>query len=173
MYRHPHYRYTDTRALQAPIAPLQIPTRTRPRSQTSLSAVEYRTTLLSASTVSTYISGQRITRNCILTETDRKLKERLEDLERRAASSSASPEQKPAELQPTQRSPHQPFPSPSPLKSDLSRRIPEVQGHYVAPHEERDMFQKQHIDRQLSTSPHLSATLRIQLQIQLHVRCQK
>ncbi|CAN9194409.1 unnamed protein product [Alternaria alternata] len=49
----------------------------------------------------------------------KKLKKRLEDLERRAASSSASPEQKPAELQPPQRSPRQEFPSPSSSESSF------------------------------------------------------
>ncbi|KAH6614962.1 hypothetical protein C7974DRAFT_402988 [Boeremia exigua] len=70
----------------------------------------------------------------------KKLKKRLEDLERRAASSSASPEQKPAELQPPQTSPRQEFPSPS--SSDSS---------YTTPPEDR-MFSHQYT-RQLSTSP--------------------
>lgn len=92
----------------------------------------------------------------------KKLKKRLEDLvssratttriapscllmrmqERRAASSSASPEQKPAELQPPQRSPRQEFPSPS--SSDSSYTTP--------PAEDRTMFAHQWT-RQLSTSP--------------------
>lgn len=80
----------------------------------------------------------------------KKLKKRLEDLERRAASSSASPEQKPAELQPTQRSPRQPFPSPSSSESDFGRRTPEIQSYAV---EDRSMFSHQYTDRQLSTSP--------------------
>ncbi|CAO2650464.1 Nn.00g017560.m01.CDS01 [Neocucurbitaria sp. VM-36] len=71
----------------------------------------------------------------------KKLKKRLEDLERRAASSSASPEQKPAELQPPQRSPRQEFPSPS--SSDSS---------YTTPPAEDRMFSHQYT-RQLSTSP--------------------
>lgn len=71
----------------------------------------------------------------------KKLKKRLEDLERRAASSSASPEQKPAELQPPQRSPRQEFPSPS--SSDSS---------YTTPPAEDRLFQHQYT-RQLSTSP--------------------
>lgn len=70
----------------------------------------------------------------------KKLKKRLEDLERRAASSSASPEQKPAELQPPQTSPRQEFPSPA--SSDSS---------YTTPPEDR-MFSHQYT-RQLSTSP--------------------
>lgn len=91
----------------------------------------------------------------------KKLKKRLEDLvsfpaartsysferranrvqERRAASSSASPEQKPAELQLPQRSPRQEFPSPS--SSDSS---------YTTPPAEDRMFSHQYT-RQLSTSP--------------------
>ncbi|KAF1930761.1 uncharacterized protein M421DRAFT_358176 [Didymella exigua CBS 183.55] len=70
----------------------------------------------------------------------KKLKKRLEDLERRAASSSASPEQKPAELQPPQTSPRQEFPSPA--SSDSS---------YATPPEDH-MFSHQYT-RQLSTSP--------------------
>ncbi|RYN83766.1 hypothetical protein AA0119_g564 [Alternaria tenuissima] len=71
----------------------------------------------------------------------KKLKKRLEDLERRAASSSASPEQKPAELQPPQRSPRQEFPSPSSSESS-----------YTTPPAEDRMFSHQYT-RQLSTSP--------------------
>ncbi|KAF1994076.1 hypothetical protein P154DRAFT_527320 [Amniculicola lignicola CBS 123094] len=82
----------------------------------------------------------------------KKLKKRLEDLERRAASSSASPEQKPAELQPPSRSPRQEFPSPSSSESDYSRRTPEIPGHYISPPDERGMFAHQYT-RQLSTSP--------------------
>lgn len=91
----------------------------------------------------------------------KKLKKRLEDLvssratapriardnvlmrvqERRAASTSASPEQKPAELQPPQRSPRQEFPSPSSSESS-----------YTTPPAEDRMFSHQYT-RQLSTSP--------------------
>jgi hypothetical protein len=61
--------------------------------------------------------------------------------ERRAASSSASPEQKPAELQPQQMSPRQEFPSPSSSESS-----------YSTPPAEDRMFSHQYT-RQLSTSP--------------------
>lgn len=71
----------------------------------------------------------------------KKLKKRLEDLERRAASSSASPEQKPAELQLPQRSPRQGFPSP-----------PSSDSSYTTPPAEDRMFSHQYT-RQLSTSP--------------------
>ncbi|CAI6240998.1 unnamed protein product [Periconia digitata] len=80
----------------------------------------------------------------------KKLKKRLEDLERRAASSSASPEPKPAQLAASQRSPRQVFP-PSPASSESDfRRTPEAPNHYA--HEEH-MFGRQYTDRQLSTSP--------------------
>ncbi|KAF2018657.1 hypothetical protein BU24DRAFT_418179 [Aaosphaeria arxii CBS 175.79] len=82
----------------------------------------------------------------------KKLKKRLEDLERRAASSSASPEQKPAELQLPTRSPRQEFPSPASSESDYSRRTPELHNQYIQPHDERGMFSHQYT-RQLSTSP--------------------
>lgn len=82
----------------------------------------------------------------------KKLKKRLEDLERRAASSSASPEQKPAELRRPTRSPRQEFPSPASSESEYGRRTPELQNHYGAPTEERGMFSHQYT-RQLSTSP--------------------
>ncbi|KAF2196750.1 hypothetical protein GQ43DRAFT_435742 [Delitschia confertaspora ATCC 74209] len=86
----------------------------------------------------------------------KKLKKRLEDLERRAASSSASPEQRPAELhRSTTTSPRQEYPSPASTTDssdnhDYSRRTPEVQ--YGSHHEERGMFSHQYT-RQLSTSP--------------------
>ena len=81
----------------------------------------------------------------------KKLKKRLEDLERRAASSSASPEPKPAQLAASQRSPRQVFP-PSPASSESDfRRTPEAPSHYVQ--EEHGMFARQYTDRQLSTSP--------------------
>ncbi|KAF2691120.1 hypothetical protein K458DRAFT_288461 [Lentithecium fluviatile CBS 122367] len=85
----------------------------------------------------------------------KKLKKRLEDLERRAASSSTSPEPpKPLELQNQQRSPRQAFPSPASSESDFGRRTPEAQTHYIPAHEDRGgMFSQQFCDRQLSTSP--------------------
>jgi hypothetical protein len=82
----------------------------------------------------------------------KKLKKRLEDLERRAASSSASPEQKPAELQQPTRSPRQEFPSPASSESDFGRRTPEIQSYHVQAPDERGMFSHQYT-RQLSTSP--------------------
>lgn len=90
----------------------------------------------------------------------KKLKKRLEDLERRAGSSSASPEQTHEELN----SPEPvPAPSASPStssqrqrsSSSLSRRehTPEVLAQqYVLPSDDRGMFSQQ-FTRQLSTSP--------------------
>jgi hypothetical protein len=146
--------HTDTRAHQVLSVPPQTPTRTGLRSRISLSAGEYRTVSLSATTVRS--------RDCSYSHrseahTDfvsgKKLKKRLEDLERRAASSSASPEQRPAELQPPMRSPRQDFPSPASSESDYNRRTPETPSHhYIPPSEERGMFSHQYT-RQLSTSP--------------------
>ncbi|OJD37702.1 basic-leucine zipper transcription factor [Diplodia corticola] len=85
----------------------------------------------------------------------KKLKKRLEDLERRAASSSASPEQRPAELD---RSHAQPRDHSAPVssadQSDYSRRSPDMQQqqHFLQPHDDRNMFSYQNT-RQISTSP--------------------
>ncbi|KAF2813216.1 uncharacterized protein BDZ99DRAFT_460500 [Mytilinidion resinicola] len=86
----------------------------------------------------------------------KKLKKRLEDLERRAASSSASPEQQPAELDRSHSQPREEFHSPSSSDSvdhqEYGRRTPEMQNQYLPHHEERGMFSHQYT-RQLSTSP--------------------
>jgi hypothetical protein len=85
--------------------------------------------------VSPCATHPRIPRNCIL----------IRSQERRAASSSASPEQKPAELQQPHRSPRQDFPEfPSPSSSDSS--------YNTTPPAEDRMFAHQNF-RQLSTSP--------------------
>ena len=122
-------------------------------SPTLPSAAGYRTVSLSVTTVSPRdASYYRIARNSLLIPSPgKKLKKRLEDLERRAASSSASPEQKPAELQHPLPSPRQEFPSPASSESDYGRRTPEIQTQYMQPHDER-MFSHQYT-RQLSTSP--------------------
>jgi hypothetical protein len=86
----------------------------------------------------------------------KKLKKRLEDLERRAASSSASPEQKPAALarpSPPKRNTQLPTPELSADSSDYSSfgsQTPE-QTQFL-PYDERSMFSQQYT-RQLSTSP--------------------
>ncbi|OCK83269.1 hypothetical protein K432DRAFT_379659 [Lepidopterella palustris CBS 459.81] len=87
----------------------------------------------------------------------KKLKKRLEDLERRAASSSASPEQRPAELDRSNSQPREEYPSPNSATDsgdhhDYGRRTPELQNQYLPHHEERAMFSHQYT-RQLSTSP--------------------
>ncbi|KAK5167952.1 uncharacterized protein LTR77_006519 [Saxophila tyrrhenica] len=90
----------------------------------------------------------------------KKLKKRLEDLERRAGSSSASPEQRYEELAQTETS------DPSDRSPQLGAqrhrssggqahraRTPEVlQQQYVLPSEDRSMFSQQYT-RQMSTSP--------------------
>ena len=89
----------------------------------------------------------------------KKLKKRLEDLERRAGSSSASPEQKHEEL------PHKATTPSSLSLSSASQRQRSTSSHirrdhtpeilaqqYVLPSEDRGMFSQQ-FTRQLSTSP--------------------
>ncbi|KAF2461008.1 hypothetical protein BDY21DRAFT_334045 [Lineolata rhizophorae] len=85
----------------------------------------------------------------------KKLKKRLEDLERRAASNSASPEQRPAELnRPQQKVEEVPALDHSTSPPELvNRRTPEYsQPQYLSSHEDRGMFSHQYT-RQLSTSP--------------------
>jgi len=84
----------------------------------------------------------------------KKLKKRLEDLERRAASNSASPEQRHAELE---RSPQRldDYASEASVESEEtadSRRTPDMiyNTHYLTPHDDRNLFPD---TRQLSTSP--------------------
>lgn len=71
-----------------------------PRYRTSPNGDGYRIALLSAITVS--IGRSEHFEGCTYKALGKKLKRRLEDLERRAASSSASPEQQPAEILPSQ-----------------------------------------------------------------------
>lgn len=86
----------------------------------------------------------------------KKLKKRLEDLERRAASNSASPEQKPVELarpSPQKRNNQLPTPESSVDSSDYSSfgsQTPEPT--QFLSYDERSMFSQQYT-RQLSTSP--------------------
>ncbi|KAJ9654335.1 hypothetical protein H2201_009020 [Coniosporium apollinis] len=87
----------------------------------------------------------------------KKLKRRLEDLERRAASSSASPEQRPAELD---RSPSQPhdareLSAEAPETPDQGRRTPErCYSQYCGVNDDRSTFAPQY-SRQMSLSPPL------------------
>ncbi|KAK8193076.1 hypothetical protein HDK77DRAFT_480452 [Phyllosticta capitalensis] len=82
----------------------------------------------------------------------KKLKKRLEDLERRAASNSASPEQKPAELD---HSHVQPREDAAPAKTEETHEYPRTaeipQPQYYS-HDDRGMFAYQNT-RQISTSP--------------------
>ncbi|OTA33715.1 hypothetical protein BTJ68_04783 [Hortaea werneckii EXF-2000] len=88
----------------------------------------------------------------------KKLKKRLEDLEKRAGSSSASPEQRHEELaRPETVSERESSISSSrtrPTSNHVTRdRTPEVLGqHYMLPTEDRSMFSQQYT-RQMSTSP--------------------
>ncbi|KAF2145640.1 uncharacterized protein K452DRAFT_264843 [Aplosporella prunicola CBS 121167] len=83
----------------------------------------------------------------------KKLKKRLEDLERRAASNSASPEQRPAELDRSHAQPREEASSDAVEPADYSRRTPEVpQSQYAHGHDDRSLFSHQYT-RQLSTSP--------------------
>ncbi|KAK5017553.1 hypothetical protein LTR39_001483 [Cryomyces antarcticus] len=93
------------------------------------------------------------------TQAGKKLKKRLEDLERRAASSSASPEQSHEELerscsQPRDDGSQQSHPSYSSDGSHLDRHMsPELsQNHFYLSQDDRGMFSHQYT-RQLSTSP--------------------
>ncbi|KAF2088999.1 hypothetical protein K490DRAFT_38886 [Saccharata proteae CBS 121410] len=85
----------------------------------------------------------------------KKLKKRLEDLERRAASNSASPEQQPAELDRSHMQPRdeQPAAIESIEQPDYPRRTPELpHTQYMHAQDDRSLFSQQHF-RQLSTSP--------------------
>ncbi|RYN57767.1 hypothetical protein AA0117_g13196 [Alternaria alternata] len=70
--------------------------------------------------ISDYAERRQIQNRIALRTYRKNLKKRLEDLERRAASSSASPEQKPAELQGPPPSPRQELPPSSSLNTTLS-----------------------------------------------------
>ncbi|KAK4547374.1 hypothetical protein LTR36_001030 [Oleoguttula mirabilis] len=85
----------------------------------------------------------------------KKLKKRLEDLERRAGSSSASPEQRHEELARSDQASSDQAPQRQRSSSNLSARdrTPEILSqHYVLPSDDRSMFSQQ-FTRQLSTSP--------------------
>ena len=131
----------DTRAHPQPSQLQQTLMKTGPRSRTLLSAGGYKTALPSATTARSLRRGSKTwwVRALAVRRTVR-FNILIRYQERRAASSSASPEQKPVELQPPQTSPRQEFPSPS--SSDSS---------YTTPPEDR-MFSHQYT-RQLSTSP--------------------
>src|SRR5579871_37779 len=97
---------------------------------------------------------------CLLQKKGKKLKKRLEDLERKAASSSASPEQQPAELDSSSRQQKNEQNTSEvkaePLEFFSSRQQPSsetgVQQRYLAVQDDRNMFSQQ-FTRQISTSP--------------------
>lgn len=81
----------------------------------------------------------------------KKLKKRLEDLERRAGSSSASPEQQPAELAKVDAPQSKAIPIQD-SRRNATRRTPDVMAQQYLLPEDRTMFSQQYT-RQLSTSP--------------------
>jgi hypothetical protein len=95
-----------------------------------------------------------LTRGVLTPPPGKKLKKRLEDLERRAASNSASPEQKPAELAAPSRDDAR-SKSTSPRKnSGIRRHTPDVpQSSYFSTQDERAAMFTHQYTRQLSTSP--------------------
>jgi hypothetical protein len=136
--------------------PVRTLTRTGPRSPTLLNAGGYRIGLLNATIVSPRPQAD-IALRCLTVAPGKKLKKRLEDLERRAGSSSASPEQKHEELaQPepvsSNHSAHASISRPRSTSNQAHRaRTPDVVNqHYVLPSSE--MFSQQYT-RQMSTSP--------------------
>jgi hypothetical protein len=133
--------------------------KTGPRYQISPNAEGYKTALLNATTVSTHLALSDTTQSSH-SSLGKKLKKRLEDLERRAGSSSASPEQRPVELSRSDSvaSMHASSSNgsrPRSTSSQLRRdHTPDVMAQtYVLPSsEDRGMFSQQYT-RQLSTSP--------------------
>lgn len=103
----------------------------------------------------------RTARTTLTLSTGKKLKKRLEDLERRAGSSSASPEQRHEELATTGESPSSqasPQPGMQRQRSSSSQirrdRTPEVfHQQYTLPSSEDPGMFSQHHTRQMSTSP--------------------
>lgn len=125
------------------------------RYQISRNEEEYRTASLSEITVSDG-SGRLTPKKCPDGLLGKKLKKRLEDLERRAGSSSASPELKHEELpqQPELISQHSNSQRQRSSSNEIARGdTPDVLAQqYVLPSDDRGMFSQQ-FTRQLSTSP--------------------
>lgn len=157
--RRPRLRGTSPAMEPAVLSAVQqIQMRTGPRSPTWLNAEEFRIALLSATTVSSPASS--ILRLDFGTDSfiGKKLKRRLEDLERRAGSSSASPPQMHAELhqhdrkqnmkQQYQRSPEIVHRQPSPRM---------MSSQYTPPMEDNLMFPTHGFERDGSRTPPLFA----------------
>lgn len=125
--------------------------RTGPRFRISRNGDGYRTESHSATIVRVNDHLYLLLSNRI---TGKKLKKRLEDLERRAGSSSASPEQQPAELAKVERAHTKAIPIQDTRRNQPSRnRTPDVLAQqYLLPTDDRSMFSQQ-FTRQLSTSP--------------------
>lgn len=120
-------------------AAAQTPTRTGQRSPTSLSAAGSKTALRSATTVRTpSYSSPRIPQSALLTIiTGKKLKRRLEDLERRAASRSLSPNGEDTDGRSTRESSSEGVVSPPPSSEphltdprDTHYNLPPYTAHY-------------------------------------------
>jgi len=134
----------------------QIPTKTGPRSRILQNEEGYKTGSRNATTVSLLRQASTVPSN---NQTGKKLKKRLEDLERRAGSNSASPEQRHEELARSesvtsdQTTHSTDFPQRSTSNQAARARTPEVLNqHYVLPSTDHSMF-SQTYTRQLSTSP--------------------
>jgi hypothetical protein len=148
-------------AQAVPSVPAQIRTRTGPRFPTLPNDEEYKTVSLSATIVRTAITSCR--RAGLTLSTGKKLKKRLEDLERRAGSSSASPEQRHEELATPSGSPSSQPAQPAQLATQRQRssssqtrrdRTPEVfHQQYTLPSVDDPGMFSQHNTRQMSTSP--------------------
>lgn len=141
-------------ATAAHSVPTPTPTRTGPRSRILQSVGEFKTGLPSATIVSKAKIPEFPTSLTRRNPTGKKLKRRLEDLERRAATS-ASPEQSHAE-------PVSPKPTPKTRTKQRSAKSKDIKPHsqsdragsydYYSPEDRQTMFAQQ-CTRQLSASP--------------------
>src|SRR5699024_1796968 len=119
---------TPHTAPAAPSAALPTPTRTGPRSPTSLSAGGYRTALPSEITVCLVPMSRSLKTLALTMLAGKKLKRRMEDLERRAGSSDeAEPEKKR---------------TPSPSKSAKRPSAPKAQKAQPAPMPSKPIVQQ-------------------------------
>ena len=157
-----HLSIIRRRALVVPLAPVRTPTRIGQRSQTWRSDAGYR---IGSPNVIT-VSGPQLTLSSLADDrleindqTGKKIKRRLEDLERRAGSSSTSPEPAHAELP----SSNQQRPKVDSVKRQKSRNGPSGRGRRPSPEpaqlqysriesEQPELFRCQY-SRDLSTSP--------------------
>ena len=142
-------------------APVPTQTKTGRRYQTSQRGDAFRTALLSGTIVSHVPSCLLIfVALLIITTTGKKLKRRLEDLERRAASTSASPEQQYQELaRPEDRATSEKIVQPSRGPPTIApqrrqRESPEpMSNDFRQSHDDRSTAFGQRFSRELSASP--------------------